>query len=96
MKRVLARGRVAERVVNNCADDARPTHQISLAVLSRISREPSRPSRPAVRTQISPSGQRGLTSKAYDRLAVATPETSRIAAAIAIIAPLSVHSCSSG
>jgi hypothetical protein len=44
----------------------------------------------------SSSGQRGFTSNAYVMLAASTPACSRIAAAIAIIAPLSVHKCSSG
>ena len=44
----------------------------------------------------SSSGQRGLTSKAPSLQPAASPRSSRIAAAIAIIAPLSVHSASGG
>jgi len=42
------------------------------------------------------SGQRGRTSKAWSIDACPAPACSRIAAASAIIAPLSVHSASSG
>src|SRR6476661_9883970 len=44
----------------------------------------------------SASGHLGLTSNAYDRFAASTPAASRMAAAIAIMAPLSVHRSSSG
>jgi hypothetical protein len=45
---------------------------------------------------IASSGQRGRTSKAPSRLPAASPRCARIAAASAIIAPLSVHSASGG
>ena len=83
----------------------RPEH----GVLTLARRSASRAAQPAVnwahrcrrwpaagQAPIWSSGQRGRTSKAWSIDACPAPACSRIAAASAIIAPLSVHSASSG
>ena len=61
---------------------------------SAVSTEPVRAGSPVA--QACARSQRGRTSKAPDRSVTARPACQRIAAASAIIAPLSVHSAGSG